>query len=262
MYVDSLKKVDKNDEASKHGEMLQRFVSHCSSQTKPVRQMSDMDSKVVSGYASSFTGTGTDPQAAERIQAVRRFLSFALKQKLTNESLARHARIPRARSRRGPGVTQQEERIQLTSEGYENLLSEMEALIARRPQISADIQRAAADKDVRENAPLEAAREEQGRVEARIREIEQTLSVAVVIDSAEQGRYLTVQLGATVEIKDVGRGRMSKYMVVSASEANPLEGKISDVSPLGKALLNGMRGREVSVETPRGMKKYQIVEIT
>ena len=114
---------------------------------------------------------------------------------------------------------------------------------------------------MRENAPLDAAREEQGRVEARISSIENTLSNSVVIDESDMGRSLTVKLGSAVKVKD-DSGREHEYTVVSASEAKPLEKKISDVSPLGKELIGRHADEQFDVETPRGGKKYRILSIS
>ena len=130
------------------------------------------------------------------------------------------------------------------------------------PQLSVDIQRAAADKDVRENAPLEAAREEQGRVAARIREIEATLDNSVVMDGSAPNRSQTVKLGAKVEVKMASGSAQSAYTVVSASEADPRQKKISDVSPLGKALMGKSEGSEVEIQTPKGKMRYRIISVS
>jgi transcription elongation factor GreA len=109
--------------------------------------------------------------------------------------------------------------------------------------------------------PLEAAREQLGLVESRIRQIEDTLKNAVVVQpSGEKAK--TVRVGTKVHLKDLESGRETRYTVVSASEARPLDGKISDVSPVGKALMKRSAGQEIRVETPRGQLKYRIVKLT
>ena len=130
------------------------------------------------------------------------------------------------------------------------------------PEACQEIQRAAADKDVRENAPLEAAREQLGLVESRIRQIEETLRGAVVVEPSNRAPGQKVAVGSKVALKDLDSGREAKYMVVSASEANPLEGKISDVSPVGKALLTAIPGQHVEVETPRGKQRFRVLAVS
>jgi transcription elongation factor GreA len=240
---------------------LQRFVQWCG----PHKAMGDVTPSMIGDYVERVIGSGTTPQAPERLQAVRQFLSFAHKEQIIERKLAQHVRVRRARPRHGMGSLQEDSRIQLTAEGHDQLVSELETLKGRRPDLAEAIRLAAADKDVRENAPLEAAREDAGRVEGRISEIEQTLNNAVVVDPAAVARSRVVKLGAVVSVVDVSVGRKSSqpadYTVVSASEVKPPE-KISNVSPLGGALLGRAIGHEVEVKTPRGMMKYKILNIS
>ena len=224
------------------------------------RPMSDLRPYEIEEYGEQVGGAGTRFQAAERIQAVRSFLSFAKKKELVETNLATHIRLRKGRTRRGaPG--QEQEQVQLTPEGHATLVAEMERLKGERAPIAAQIRSAAADKDVRENTPLEAAREHLGRVESRITEIESTLKNAVVVDpSRVVGQSVTV--GARVLLRDIGTGRKTKYVVVSAREANPLEGRISDASPVGRALIGKAAGEEVEVKTPRGAQRYRIEEVS
>jgi transcription elongation factor GreA len=247
----------KGESAETHKE-LQRFVSWCGAN----RVIAQISPSVIGDYADSVAGTGTTPQAAERLQVVRKFLTFARKKGIIEINLAQHVRIRKARSTQGRGIAHEDPQIQLTAEGHEQLVSELESLRSQRPLLSIEIQKAAADKDVRENAPLEAAREELGRVDSRIRDIELTLNNAVVIDANDPSRSQTVKVGTVVFVQDVSSGRKSEYTVVSASEANPRGKKISDVSPLGKALLGRASGHEVDAQTPRGTMKYKILNIS
>ena len=198
MYVRTLKEKDKDEETYRE---LQRFVTWCGQD----RVMSTINPSFIGDYADSVTGAGSAgirPQAAERLQAVRKFLTFAHKEGITERKLATHVRIRRSRTKLGAGGVQEESQIQLTPAGYAAHLTELETLKSQRPDLAAEIQRAAADKDVRENAPLDAAREEQGRVESRISVIEDILNKAVVMDEADMGRSLIVKLGATVKVKE------------------------------------------------------------
>jgi transcription elongation factor GreA len=106
------------------------------------------------------------------------------------------------------------------------------------------------DKDFRENSPLDAAKEKQGHIEARIREIEAMLKRAVIVDGALQtGR---VRVGSKVRVKNLGSEKITEYSIVGPTEANAAEGKISSVSPVGKALINAAAGDEVNVDVPAG----------
>ena len=238
---------------------LERFVSWYG----PRKAIDDMQAAKIGEYSEMVSGSGTRPEAAERLKEVRDFLSFAHKKGIIKNRLARHVRARKPKARRGQTAAQRREDAptQLTAEGHARLAAELESLKSRMPQLSDNIQRAAADKDVRENAPLEAAREEQGRVVARIREIEATLNNAVIIDGSHSE---TVKLGSEVEVRMASAGAQAAlYTVVSASEADPREKKISDVSPLGKALMGRAEGSEVEVETREGRTtRYQIISVS
>ncbi len=114
------------------------------------------------------------------------------------------------------------------------MTKQLAALQKERIKLTSDIQKAAADGDVRENAPLEAARESQGMTIGKIKEIEATLKAAVVIDGSKSNST-TVQIGSKLELTEKSTKNSGKYQLVEANEANPLDGKISTVSPLGSA---------------------------
>ena len=109
---------------------------------------------------------------------------------------------------------------------------------------------------------LEAAREELGHLESRISSIESTLKYAVVIDPNSPHPAKKVRLGARVSVKDLNTGRETSYTLVDRFEAQLSQGKISDVSPLGKALVNRLTGQEIEVDTPRGKTRYRILKVT
>ena len=244
VYAGSLRPKD-GEQTESHKQLL-RFVTWCGAQ----RMISEIAPSEIGEYSDQSSG-GT--QSAERLQEVKKFLAFANKKGLTEHNLARHLRIRKARSR--AKLSGDDERrasvIELTPEGHKNLLAELEDLKAQRGPIAAQIRSAAADKDVRENVPLEAAREHLGQVETRVLEIENTLTAAVVVDPSARKKS-TVLVGSRVWLKDLSSGRENQYTVVSASEAKPLEGKVSDESPVGKAVIRRREGDKVDVQTPRG----------
>lgn len=143
--------------------------------------------------------------------------------------------------------------VNLTKEGKKALEEELEQLIARRPEITEKIATARAFGDLSENEEYSSARAEQKTVENRILEIEDILKNAKVIRSAAHNK---VAIGATVKVKI--SNKIQTYSIVGPVEANPLEGKISNESPLGKALL----GLSVDESTTFNDKTVKVLEIS
>ena len=131
-----------------------------------------------------------------------------------------------------------------------------------RFSVVGDISRAMADKDFRENAPLDAAKERQGFIESSIRELEGILANAVVrtSDTIDDGTK-RVKIGRKVTLKDAKSGKQVLYRVVDSREADPVSGKISNVSPVGKALMDKTIGEEVQVTIPKGTLSYIVQKI-
>lgn len=256
VYVSSFK--TKDDGNSPARQELLRFVHWCGAE----RAITDVRPPEIGAYGEQAVGVVGGSQAAERLQEVRKFLSFAKKKGLIEQNLASHLRIRKIKTRGRRDQRDNEQNIiELTPDGHSQLVDELSRLKAQRAPIAIEIGLAAADKDVRENAPLEAAREHLGHVESRIGEIESMLKIAVIVDTTKRiGKAVSV--GARVVLKDLATGRETKYMLVSATEANPLEGKISNVSPVGRALLGRTARQEIEVATPRGALRYRIVRVT
>ena len=208
------------------------------------RVLKEIDPSEVGSYSESISEGGAVPQAAEKLQVVRAFLSYMKKSGHLEVNLAQHVRIKKNRVRNNKPADIQEV-IELTPAGHKQLNAELESLKNERVGLAEEIHKAAQDKDVRENAPLEAAREQQGHVEARIRDIELQLRNAVVIDPKKRRKDARVRIGAKVTLKDLTSGKEQGYTVVSVSEANPLENKISNVSPVGKAVMKRVAGNKL-----------------
>ena len=265
MYVRSLKSGGRSKSRSTSvkpidHKALYQFVQYFS----PDACLQKLTPSDIGTYAESVNGTGTTPGATEQLQAVKDFLAYAKKNEgLTDENLARYVRIRKARSRAGATVVSSESQIiELTSEGHAQLVSQRQKLVNESESLVEEIRRARADGDVTENSPLDAAREEQGRVEARIQEITTTLEKSVIIEEGQARDRKVVKIGARVEVKDLTSGRDAKfYTLVNRTEANPLELRISDDSPMGKALLGKRVGQKLQVETPRGKQNYEVVSI-
>lgn len=145
---------------------------------------------------------------------------------------------------------------QITNEGKKELEAELEQLKGRRGEIAEKIADARGYGDLSENAEYDAAREEQGLVESRIAEIEDILTNAEII---KVSKAAGVTLGSKVELKH--GSKTVNYHVVGPVEANPLEGKISNESPIGLALMGKKVGDIASVMTPKGEISYEIMAI-
>jgi transcription elongation factor GreA len=144
----------------------------------------------------------------------------------------------------------------LTQEGVDELKSEHAGLVAQRPQVADRIKHARELGDLSENAEYQSAREEQDRLESRIAELENVLrSVQIIKKPKSSGK---VVLGSTVVLKD---GKTITYQVVGTMEADPSSGKISDESPIGKALMGKAVGDKVELKSPAGSHSYKVIEI-
>jgi transcription elongation factor GreA len=137
---------------------------------------------------------------------------------------------------------------------------ELDNLKKRSRGLMGEIQRAAADKDFRENAPLHAAREERGHVEGRIKELEQTLKATTIIEEKKAPTKKS-SIGDSMVVCDLTSGEECRYMIVDPREVNIAKGKISIASPLGKALLGRSDGETVEISAPAGKLRYQIKRI-
>ena len=148
----------------------------------------------------------------------------------------------------------------LTREGFEKLQEELEYLrTQRRQEIAQRLHEAMEGGELIENAEYEAAKNEQAFVEGRIKELEILLATARIVD--EIPAVDTVQVGCRVTIQEEGNDSQETYSIVGAAEADPSEGKISNESPLGKALLNHKPGDKVQVDAPAGSFWVTIVKV-
>lgn len=147
----------------------------------------------------------------------------------------------------------------LTKEGVAELKKELAELIAQRGPVAERIRTAREFGDLAENAEYSSAREEQEKVEGRIAEIENILqNVDVIKKPANDSK---VRLGSGVKLKSKQGGKMKEFQVVGTVEADPLNGKISDESPIGKALIGQKVGDAVEIQTPSETATYKIVDI-
>jgi transcription elongation factor GreA len=145
----------------------------------------------------------------------------------------------------------------LTDEGKQELENELAELKSRRGEIAEKIANARDYGDLSENAEYDAAREEQGQVEGRIAELDEILKNADIIKPGKSNGIIKV--GSTV---DLHNGKKVTYQIVGPVEADPMEGKISNESPIGVALLGKKVGDKVTIETPKGKITYSVEAVS
>jgi transcription elongation factor GreA len=149
--------------------------------------------------------------------------------------------------------------VYLTQEGLDEIKTELNTLkMEKRPEIIRAIKEARALGDLSENADYHAAREEQAVLEARIQELEHMIENATII---KQGRTNEVKIGTTVIIKYVADNEQEEYTIVGSHEADPFENKISNESPIAKAIMKHKKGDIVTVESPEGKYNVEIMDI-
>jgi len=228
------------------------------------RKMGDLAPSLVEDYAKEFAQRGADAQ--KKLLPLKAFLLFMHKREWTELNLSTHLRAIRSRktagSRQAGGALNAANGPRLSEEGYNRLVAELEGFREERVRVVEDIKRAMADKDYRENAPLDAAKERQGFVEAKIRELESELTNAQILsgEAGENGGMRAV-VGSSITIKDIASGKRINYILVDKREADIAAGKISTVSPVGQALLDRAVGEQVEITVPKGTMRYLVEKI-
>lgn len=249
-------------DAANAQQMLQKFVRWFGAE----RPMATLKAWEVEAFGQN---CGVD--SLVKLQPVKSFLKFAFDQELTKEftggetrtaNLATHLKVKRApvrqrQARRAAGPT-----TRLSAEGHKKAQGELERLQTDRLVIADDIKKAMADKDFRENAPLDAARDKQAHNEARIRELEETLRSAEILeDGSTVGDTGRCRIGSKVTLRDMQDQRQEIYVLVDPKEGDGASGKISVESLVGKALLNKRSGDVVEVKAPMGALRYKIESV-
>jgi transcription elongation factor GreA len=149
----------------------------------------------------------------------------------------------------------------LTSEGYLELETELNYLKTdKRKEVLSSLKEARALGDLSENAEYDSAREEQGKLEARIKEVEYILEHATIIDDGGSDKDV-VNIGCTVTLQYEGDDEVEEYRIVGSQEADPFNNKISNESPIAAAILNKKVGETVEVTSPQGVYNVKIVSV-
>ncbi len=237
-----------------------RFVSHCT----PHLPISELKPYGMAVFQETVGANATNIEG--RLQPVKEFLRYCWKQRgYTEENLGNHLRIKRSSAvKDGAQVEHEEaERFEMTEEGLEQLKAELERYQAEMPLAVQAVAAAREDKDIRENAPLEAAREYQERLRSRIAELEYQIAHADVKREAETG---FAHLGSTVQVEQVdedgnGSGRTAEYTLVGPTEVDAAARRISVESPMGRGLVNKSVHDIVEFEAPRGTMRFRVREV-
>jgi transcription elongation factor GreA len=150
----------------------------------------------------------------------------------------------------------------LTKDGEKKLQEELKSLKLERPKITKAIAEAREHGDLKENAEYHAAREQQGLVEAKIKDIEFKLSNSEIIDNKATGKKNQIIFGCTVELLNINDNSKIKYQIVGDEEADLTKNKISFNSPIGQGLINKEIGDEITITVPNGELKFKVIDIT
>lgn len=257
------------------GEAASSYLANLSEEEKKISQPEVLKFVRWFGFESSLSGLAaaeignyaerlslSDSDYIKKLEMVRAFLTYARNKGWSKTNLALHLKPKKGKPRNAPAGAkgQKPEVVPVTQEGYTKLKAELEELKLQRPGVIEEMTKAAADKDFRENAPLEAAREQHGMIEGRIREIEATLKAAEIVDKQEKS-LLKVNVGDSIILVEVETGEEMHYKIVGPRETDPSKGKISGVSPVGKAVVGRSEGEMVEVTVPIGKIRYQIKQI-
>jgi transcription elongation factor GreA len=223
------------------------------------RPFDQLTAHEVANYAERLSLTQTT--YAQNLEIIRAFLVYARKRGWSKASLATHLKTKRTKERSPyPARRGFTASTLLTQQGYAKLEAELADLKNKRLELIDEMRRAAADKDFRENAPLDAAREQRGHIEGRIRELEEALKSATIIEEGQKPG-LKVSVGDSIVLSDITSGEELRYTIVSPREVDPTRGRISSNSPTGKALVGRAQGEIVEITAPLGRLKYQIKQI-
>ena len=216
------------------------------------RRVKDISPVDVASYGEQIIPSAAKP--------LRSFLSYTQKKGFSSINLAPHLRAKKTSSKTAAIWQLSQAQVTLTAQGYEKLEKELASLKVQRSQVIEDMQKAAADKDFRENAPLTAAREQKSHLDGRIKQLEATLSQAKIM--GEDQDTARAKFGDTVVLRDLSSDKEFSYTLVDPREADPANGKLSIASPLGKAILDKEKGQTVEVVAPAGAFRCRIENIT
>lgn len=245
-------KIKKGESAS--AQELNRFVRWYGGQNK-ASALTPLDIEKYVEYSARASG-----DLSSRMEPVKDFLNHLHESGMTDHKLSTHLKYKRSNSKSSDPRKNSKNVNYLTREGHQKLKAEYDELVKQRVSVADDLKKAMADKDFRENAPLDAARDRQAHLEARIRELEAILKRAEVMSDSKNGTG-RVRLGSRVSIKDLSADEVLVYTLVSSSEASLREFRISIDSPIGNAIYDKRPGDQVEVKAPAGIQRYVVEKV-
>jgi transcription elongation factor GreA len=218
-----------------------------------------LEGSAVGNYAERLART--DAACVQKLDLVRGFLTYAYKQQWCKENLSVSIRVVKKNKTKTSASSaskkkgQKKEQSFMTQKAFNDIEVELKVLQEKRLAVIEDVKRAAADKDFKENAPYHAAREQKSMLDGKILQLDTMISTAVIIE--ENINTNTACIGCTVILEDE-TGKEVRYSLVGPREVNPAKGKISTVSPVGKAVLGKSAGAAVEVTVPSGKKHFKL----
>ena len=245
---------------------LYQFAKHLGVE----RKLTTLSPPEIGDYGDLLSSRIAVSDTHDRMETVKQFLFYLHEEELIDQdlNLASHIRTRKLYRSRNNKKTITNLRMPnqptVTKSRHTALTKKLNVFFKERNRLAETIQIAAQDKDVRENAPLEAAREAQGLNNAKIHEIESMLRGAVLVEDEKGAKDKgTVTLGSNVTVENKENKAIAKYRIVDSSEADPLSNKISSDSPLSKSLMGKTKEELISVKTPIGTTvQYKILKVS
>lgn len=241
----------KPDLRSSYGTYIRKFVEYSG------------DDSLVSGLSGSRVELyaeqqikASDPAAPERVAALKAWFQYLKKKEYATANYGVHIRVRRAAGRAAgaQSVRIEQAPIEMTAEGIAELRKQYEELQSRHNDLIKAVEIARSDGDLRENAPYHAAREALSFHQQKMKELENSLGRAIVVEAGASRSTV----GSTVKVTNLDRGTQHDYVLVSAREANAGQSRISVESPVGKELLGRREGEEIVVAAPSGEMHFRI----
>jgi transcription elongation factor GreA len=227
-------------------------------EARPISGLTPVD---IQHYTES---SGLHSSLAEaRAASLKAFLAFADKEGMTSSRLVSHVRVRRASRSKGiaPKTSKDNPEVRMTAQGHAAAQADLDQMISERPRVAEELRQARSDGDVSENAPLDAARESQGKLEGRIRDLEAKLRLAVIVENDDSAASADVaHIGSKVVISDLATGTKREYQIVNASEAHGA-GRLAHDSPVGRAIIGHRVGEVIKVSAPRGLVEYRLESV-
>lgn len=239
---------------------LARFVSWYGAH----RSIREMTAHGVAQYQEVHGTNATD--LSERLLPIKAFLAYAKKAGWTVSNLGVHLRVKKTAGGKKVGErpapsSVANDRIAMTAQGLEATKAELARLVKQRADHAQAVGAAMADKDFRENAPLDAARDAQAHHEARIRQLEHQVHKAEVVTPESRGSREQAHVGSRVMLTNLVSHQSVQYTLVGPNEVDAAVGKISVASPMGQAILGGSVGSEIEVAAPVGAIRFRIERV-